>query len=58
MDLKDANHRGSHLGISSLRKFQTDYPDWKLQYSPEALLQDIYDRNAERWRPSTSPVTA
>jgi CDP-paratose 2-epimerase len=47
---QDANRIGDHIWyVSSLRRFRTDYPTWRLQYSLEALLQDIYDRNAERW---------
>jgi CDP-paratose 2-epimerase len=47
---KDANRIGDHIWyVSSLRKFQADYPGWQLQYSLEALLRDIYERNVERW---------
>jgi CDP-paratose 2-epimerase len=44
------NRIGDHIWyISDLRKFQTDYPGWKQQYNLDALLQDIYDHNVERW---------
>jgi CDP-paratose 2-epimerase len=47
---KEANRIGDHIWyVSSLRKFRADYPEWRLQYSLEALLQDIYNRNVERW---------
>ena len=47
---KEANRIGDHIWyVSSLQKFRSDYPGWQLQYSLRALLQDIYDRNAERW---------
>jgi CDP-paratose 2-epimerase len=47
---KDTNRIGDHIWyISGLQKFQRDYPQWRLRYSLESLLQDIYDRNAERW---------
>jgi CDP-paratose 2-epimerase len=47
---KDANRIGDHIWyVSGLQKFRADYPDWRLKYSLEALLQDIYDRNAGRW---------
>jgi CDP-paratose 2-epimerase len=44
------NRTGDHIWyISDLRKFQKDYPGWKQQYDLDALLQDIYSHNAERW---------
>jgi len=47
---KDTNRVGDHIWyVSGLRKFQTDYPQWRLEYTLESLLQDIYDQNAERW---------
>jgi CDP-paratose 2-epimerase len=47
---KEDNRIGDHIWyVSDLRKFRGDYPEWRLQYSLEALLQDIYDRNVERW---------
>jgi CDP-paratose 2-epimerase len=47
---KDANRIGDHIWyVSDLRKFQRDYPGWRLKYSLDALLQDIYDHNHERW---------
>jgi CDP-paratose 2-epimerase len=46
---KEANRIGDHIWyISDLRKFQADYPGWRLKYSLDALLQDIYDHNHER----------
>ena len=46
----DTNRIGDHIWyISSLKRFRGDYPEWKPQYSLDALLQDIYDRNAARW---------
>jgi CDP-paratose 2-epimerase len=35
--------------ISDLGEFRRDYPGWRLEYGLEALLRDIYERNAERW---------
>jgi CDP-paratose 2-epimerase len=47
---KDANRIGDHIWyISSLRKFQTDFPRWRQQYDLEGLLQDIHARNTDRW---------
>jgi CDP-paratose 2-epimerase len=35
--------------ISDLDDFSTDYPDWQPLYDLETTLQEIHDRNAERW---------
>ena len=44
------NRNGDHIWyISSLKRFRTDYPNFRLHYSLQKLLQDIYDQNAERW---------
>ncbi len=46
----DVNRIGDHIWyISDLRKFQGHYPGWTQKYDLDALLQDIYDHNAERW---------
>jgi CDP-paratose 2-epimerase len=46
----EANRIGDHIWyISDLRRFQSHYPAWRQQYSLDALLQDIYDHNAEHW---------
>ncbi len=45
-----ANRVGDHIWyISDLRKFKTHYPGWRQQFDLDALLQDIYDHNVERW---------
>jgi CDP-paratose 2-epimerase len=45
-----ANRIGDHIWyVSDLRKFEADYPDWRQQYSLDALLRDIYENNVERW---------
>jgi CDP-paratose 2-epimerase len=36
--------------ISDLREFQSDYPDWEPEYDLRAILREIHDQNAERWR--------
>jgi CDP-paratose 2-epimerase len=44
------NRIGDHIWyVSDLRRFKADYPEWTQQYSIDALLQDIYDHNVERW---------
>jgi CDP-paratose 2-epimerase len=46
----DTSRIGDHIWyISDTRKFQAHYPDWKQQYDLDALLNDIYAKNVERW---------
>ena len=46
----DINRAGDHMWwISDLKRFQTDYPEWRLQYDVPEILQEIYDANVERW---------
>ena len=46
----ETNRIGDHIWyISDTRKFQRHYPDWKQEYDLERLLQDIYEKNVERW---------
>ena len=46
----ETNRIGDHMWwISDLATFQSDYPEWKLQYDVPAILRDIYEHNAERW---------
>ncbi len=46
----DTSRIGDHIWyISDTRKFQAHYPDWKQQYDLDALLNDIYTKNVERW---------
>jgi CDP-paratose 2-epimerase len=35
--------------ISDLAPFQADYPDWKLRYGIEEILQEMYEQNLDRW---------
>ncbi len=45
-----ANRIGDHIWyVSDLRKFKAHYPGWQQKYNIDALLQDIYDHNVERW---------
>jgi CDP-paratose 2-epimerase len=47
----DRNRTGDHIWwISDLRAFQTDYPQWTLEYSVEGILREIFDYNIDRWR--------
>ena len=35
--------------IGDLGPFRSDYPEWELTRDVEGILQEIHDRNAERW---------
>jgi CDP-paratose 2-epimerase len=48
--LGEDNRIGDHRWwISDLKPFKRDYPDWDLRYGVEDILQQIHDRNLERW---------
>ncbi len=46
-DARKGDHR---WWVSDMRPFKTDYPSWQMQYDVEGILQDIFDRNADRWQ--------
>ena len=49
-ELDDRARMGDHRWwISDMGEFRRDYPDWRLSYGIEDLLQEIHDQNAERW---------
>ncbi|MBV8984029.1 MAG: NAD-dependent epimerase/dehydratase family protein [Acidimicrobiia bacterium] len=44
------NRIGDHIWwIGDNGRFESHYPDWKLQYDVPAILQEIYDVNRSRW---------
>ncbi|MFB3163528.1 NAD-dependent epimerase/dehydratase family protein [Neobacillus sp. 179-J 1A1 HS] len=46
----DQPRRGDHIWyISDTSKLQSHYPDWKLRYTIEEILKEIYEENKERW---------
>ena len=48
---KDANRVGDHIWwISDTSKFSQHYPEWKQLYNVRDILQQIFERNVERWR--------
>lgn len=52
---EDQNRIGDHIWyISDLSKFQSHYPGWQPRFGLQALLTDIYDRNAARWQATAS----
>lgn len=48
---QDEARVGDHIWwISDNGKFARHYPQWRLTYDVPAILRQIYERNAERWR--------
>lgn len=46
---------GDHMWyVSDLAKFESHFPAWQPRYGLRELLQDIHDRNVERWRSQPS----
>jgi len=46
----ETNRIGDHIWyVSDIRKFQAHYPAWRQQYNLRQLLEDIYNKNIERW---------
>ncbi len=55
-----AEHRiGDHMWwISSLRKFQQQYPAWSPTYTIPTILGEIYGNNEARWRQEADQLAA
>jgi CDP-paratose 2-epimerase len=48
----DQHRVGDHIWwIGDNGRFQSHYPDWKLEYNVERILKEIYESNQERWSP-------
>jgi CDP-paratose 2-epimerase len=48
----ETNRVGDHIWwVGSNQRFQSHYPDWKLEYDIPRILRDIHDANVERWLP-------
>jgi len=46
----DENRVGDHIWwIGDLRRFQSHYSGWKLEYDVPKILEEIYELNRERW---------
>ena len=46
----EENRIGDHQWwISSMSRFQADYPDWKQTYDVPMILREIYEANADKW---------
>jgi CDP-paratose 2-epimerase len=49
-ELSEEARVGDHRWwISDVSDFERDHPNWRLRYDVEAILTEIYERNAERW---------
>jgi CDP-paratose 2-epimerase len=47
--LSDENRIGDHIWwVSDVRKFESDYPEWKYQYDLKGILTEIIDATKER----------
>jgi CDP-paratose 2-epimerase len=50
-EYKEANRVGDHIWwISDTRKFSQHYPQWKQLYNVRDILEQIFDRNVDRWK--------
>lgn len=48
--LSDQARIGDHRWwISDLNGFRTDFPGWRLSFTIEEVLRDIFERNVEQW---------
>jgi CDP-paratose 2-epimerase len=49
-ELSDQARAGDHRWwVSDLSEFQRDYPDFRLRYGIDEVLQEIHDANVEHW---------
>jgi CDP-paratose 2-epimerase len=49
---EDAHRIGDHIWwIGDNGRFESHYPGWELEYDVQRILVEIYETNAERWRP-------
>jgi CDP-paratose 2-epimerase len=54
----ESNRMGDHIWyVSDTRKFQAHYPSWRQHYNLRQLLEDIYNKNVERWTASLQKVS-
>jgi CDP-paratose 2-epimerase len=48
---EEANRIGDHIWwIGDNGRFESQYPDWKLEYDVRRILEEIRDANSERWQ--------
>ena len=47
---RDENRVGDHIWwIGDNGRFESQYPDWKLEYDVRRILEEIHEANADRW---------
>jgi CDP-paratose 2-epimerase len=47
---RDQSRVGDHIWwIADNGRFQSHYPDWRLEYDVRRILEEIHELNAERW---------
>ena len=55
----EQNRIGDHIWwIGDNGKFEAHYPEWKQEYNIQQILSEIYEANADRWRPSAAGGSA
>jgi CDP-paratose 2-epimerase len=48
----DTNRVGDHIWwIGSNARFEAHYPQWTMSYDVPAIMQEIYEANADKWLP-------
>ena len=48
---EEANRIGDHIWwIGDNGRFESHYPNWKLEYDVPRILREIHDANVDRWR--------
>ena len=48
---EEANRIGDHIWwIGNNGRFESHYPDWKLEYDVRHILEEIRDANSGRWQ--------
>jgi CDP-paratose 2-epimerase len=54
---EERNRVGDHIWwIGDNGRFEAHYPGWKLDYDVRRILEEIYERNRDRWRPESRPA--
>lgn len=53
VEYADQSRVGDHQWyISSMARFRSHYPEWKMKYDVAAILREIYEANVDTWVPS------
>jgi CDP-paratose 2-epimerase len=54
----EANRIGDHIWwIGDNGRFEAHYPQWRMEYDVRRILEEIYDENRGRWKPTTGEAT-